>query len=221
MTEDAYLKCSDLDELLTEFGTDHLNYRRKFRLLAVACCQPIAGKVTDVAHKHALAVAESFADGLIELEDLRRVRSTAFNSDLDQSSYALAAIRATLRDSPVAAAREAAHQAIQEVWKRVKGGWETAPARKAEAKRHQCALFRDIFGNPFRPVWLDSRWGTCDVVGLARGIDEERAFDRLPVLADALMDAGCDDEQMLDHCRGGGPHVPGCWVVDLVLGKES
>jgi len=220
MTEDTYLNCSDLDELLAEFGTDHLNHRRKFRLLAVACCQLIAGKVTDAAHKHALTVAESFADGLIGLEELRRVRSTAFNSDFNQSSYALAAIRATLRDSPVAAAREAAHQAIQEVWKRVKGRWQTAPDRKSEAKRQQCALFRDIFGHPLRPVSLDPRWRTADAVELARTIYEERAFDRLPILADALMDSGCAHEQILGHCRGDGPHVRGCWVVDMVLGRE-
>jgi len=63
-------------------------------------------------------------------------------------------------------------------------------------------------------------WLTADVVTLARGIYEDRAFDRLPLLADALMDAGCDDDQILAHCHGPGPHVRGCWVVDLVLGKE-
>jgi hypothetical protein len=66
----------------------------------------------------------------------------------------------------------------------------------------------------------DPRWRTSDTLGLARGIYEERAFDRMPLLADALMDAGCDDEQVLSHCRSEGPHVRGCWVVDLVLGKE-
>jgi hypothetical protein len=84
----------------------------------------------------------------------------------------------------------------------------------------QRVLIVDIFGNPFRPVALDPRWRTADVTGLARTIYEDRAFDRLPVLADALMDAGCADEQIIGHCRGPGPHVRGCWVVDLVLGKE-
>ena len=81
-------------------------------------------------------------------------------------------------------------------------------------------LLRDILGNPFLPVAFDSRWRTADVVGLARGIYEDRAFDRLPLLADALMDAGCGEEQVLSHCRSEGPHVRGCWVVDLTLGKE-
>jgi hypothetical protein len=82
------------------------------------------------------------------------------------------------------------------------------------------SLLRDIFGNPFHPVIFDPRWRTADVVGLARGIYEERAFDRLPLLADALLDAGCDDEHLLAHVRGPGPHARGCWAVDLVLGKQ-
>jgi biotin carboxyl carrier protein len=79
---------------------------------------------------------------------------------------------------------------------------------------------RDIFGNPFRPVAIDPRWLTSTVVDLAGGIYEERAFERMPILADALMDAGCDNEEIIAHCRGDGPHVRGCWVVDLLLGKE-
>jgi hypothetical protein len=83
-------------------------------------------------------------------------------------------------------------------------------------------LFHDIFGNPFRPVALNRRWlawcfGT--VPAIARHVYEERAFHDLPILADALEDAGCGDAAILDHCRGPGPHVRGCWVLDLLLGK--
>jgi hypothetical protein len=81
------------------------------------------------------------------------------------------------------------------------------------------ALLRDVFGNPFRPVTLNSDWLTSTVVTLAEGIYYDRAYDRLPVLADALQEAGCDNDDMLDHCRGLGPHVRGCWVVDLLLNK--
>jgi hypothetical protein len=89
-----------------------------------------------------------------------------------------------------------------------------------EAERHaQAGLLREVFGNPFRPVAADRSWRTPDVVGLARAIYEDRAFDRLPILADALQDAGCADEDVLGHCRSGGPHVRGCWVVDLLLRK--
>ncbi|HJZ60331.1 MAG TPA: hypothetical protein VKE74_35635 [Gemmataceae bacterium] len=85
----------------------------------------------------------------------------------------------------------------------------------------QVALLRDIFGNPFRPVAVDPRWLTSDVVALARGIYEGRAFDRLPILADALQDAGCENADILGHCRDPQlAHIRGCWVVDLVLGKQ-
>jgi hypothetical protein len=83
----------------------------------------------------------------------------------------------------------------------------------------QAGLVRDCFGNPFRPVTLDPSWLTSTVVSLAEGIYADRAFDRLPILADALQDAGCDNPEVLDHCRAPGPHVRGCWVVDLILGN--
>ncbi len=90
---------------------------------------------------------------------------------------------------------------------------------RAEGQR-QCDSLRDIFGNPFQPVTADPAWLTSTVVQLATGIYQERAFDRMPILADALQDAGCDNDDILNHCRSDGPHVRGCWVVDLLLGKE-
>jgi hypothetical protein len=81
-------------------------------------------------------------------------------------------------------------------------------------------LIIDIIGNPFRPVVLDPTWLTSTVVALAAGIYGEKAFDRMQILADALQDAGCEDSDVLEHCRDGLPHVRGCWVVDLLLGKE-
>ena len=74
--------------------------------------------------------------------------------------------------------------------------------------------------NPFRPVTADPRWLTATAVALAQAIYEDRAFDRMPILADALEEAGCDDADVLTHLRGDGPHARGCWAVDLVLGKE-
>jgi hypothetical protein len=99
------------------------------------------------------------------------------------------------------------------------GDWYTAESMKAE-RGHQAVLLRGVFGNPFRPVSLDPSWLTSDVGGLARGIDAERAFDRMPILADALEDAGCDNADVLEHIRGPGPHIRGCWVLDLVLGRQ-
>jgi hypothetical protein len=90
----------------------------------------------------------------------------------------------------------------------------------ADCALARTALLRDILGNPFRHVVFDPVWRTESVSALATGIYADRAFDRMPILADALEEAGCDDADILNHCRGPGPHVKGCWVVDLVLGKE-
>jgi hypothetical protein len=82
------------------------------------------------------------------------------------------------------------------------------------------ASLREVFGNPFRTVTFSPEGRTDIAVALARAMYESRDFSAMPILADALQDAGCDSEDILSHCRGGGPHVRGCWVVDLVLGKE-
>ena len=95
------------------------------------------------------------------------------------------------------------------------------PEQLGRVTRDQPALLRDVAGPlPFRPIAADPRWLTSTAVALAQAIYEERAFDRLPILADALEEAGCDHADLLAHCRGDGPHVRGCWAVDLVLGKE-
>jgi hypothetical protein len=93
-------------------------------------------------------------------------------------------------------------------------------ANPDKATDQQTLLLRDIFGNPFRPVTIDPSWLTSDVMALARDIYDERAFDRMPILADALQDAGCTNEDVLNHCRDPKQvHVRGCWVLDLLLGK--
>jgi hypothetical protein len=84
----------------------------------------------------------------------------------------------------------------------------------------QTNLLRDIFGNPFRPVSFDSNWRTSTAIALAKQMYDSRDFSAMPILADALQDAGCENEDVLNHCRTpDGVHVRGCWVVDLVLGK--
>lgn len=85
---------------------------------------------------------------------------------------------------------------------------------------HSRHLLACIFGNPFRPVVFKPEWRTSTVVAIARSMYDSRDFSPMPVLADALQDAGCENEDILNHCRSGGPHVRGCWVVDLILGKE-
>jgi hypothetical protein len=87
-------------------------------------------------------------------------------------------------------------------------------------QRDQCEWLRCLFTNPFRPAAFAPAWRSETAVALASAIYAERAFDRLPILADALEEAGCDHADILAHCRGPGPHARGCWVVDGVLGKQ-
>jgi hypothetical protein len=88
----------------------------------------------------------------------------------------------------------------------------------------QAAIIHDIFRNPFRPSPslppAVLAWNGGTVCRIAQATYGERSFERLPILADALEDAGCTDAAILSHCRGPGPHVRGCWVLDLILGKE-
>jgi hypothetical protein len=94
---------------------------------------------------------------------------------------------------------------------------DTLPTRK-----HEAEILRDIFGNPFHPVPIDPVWLTWNdgtATKIAQGIYEEKAFDRMPILADALEEAGCTNRDILAHCRSGGEHVRGCWAVDLILGR--
>jgi hypothetical protein len=100
-----------------------------------------------------------------------------------------------------------------------RAAWDAAHAAEQAA---QCLLLRDIMGNPFCPVTLDPswlRWNDGCVPKIAQAIYDERRFSDLPILADALEDAGCDNEDLLEHCRRPGEHVRGCWMVDAILGK--
>lgn len=83
-----------------------------------------------------------------------------------------------------------------------------------------CSTLRDIIGNPFRPAAADPSWLTPSVTALAARIYEQRDFDRFHKLADALEAAGCECAEILAHCRADGPHIRGCWALDLVLGKN-
>ncbi len=130
------------------------------------------------------------------------------------SSWATALTGVTTGLLP-AAAKRAAEAAAE------RACWSSATALALySAKERQCGLLREIFGNPFRPVTIDPRWLTSTVVDSATAIYQERAFERMPILADALTDAGCNNEEIIAHCRSEAVHVRGCWVVDLLLGKE-
>jgi hypothetical protein len=204
---------------------------RKSRLFAVACCRSIWSFLADERSRNAVEAAERRANEEVSAEELERVRydaGKAFQAAItplcrDAQSPrtapcagARAAVLALLPNALEAAARTAS-QAVNAA--RRAPGVSYFAAYEA-ALLPQAVSMRDIFGNPFRPITFDPAWRTTDVLALARGIYAERAFDRMPILADALQDAGCDNEDVLNHCRGDGPHVRGCWVVDLVMGKE-
>jgi hypothetical protein len=109
------------------------------------------------------------------------------------------------------------------VTRRIDRVWGTAPAEEAREQeiKYQAPLVHDIFGNPFVPVAFSANWRTDTVLLLAKQMYEARDFSAMPILADALQDAGCDSEAVLTHCRDVKQvHVRGCWVLDLVLQKE-
>jgi hypothetical protein len=86
-----------------------------------------------------------------------------------------------------------------------------------------CEIWRELLGNPFRPVYVEPAWLAWSggaVTALARGIRQDCRFEDLPLLADALEEAGCADESILEHCRRPGGHLRGCWVIDLLLGRS-
>jgi hypothetical protein len=184
---------------------------RKLRLHSCACCYCFIDILTDERSRRALEVSERFADGLATKKELANAKRHATRARVavggGWSSEAWAACHIV---------EEVASAQMSRVIDAV------GPAeRVGRWTRHtRMVLFRDIFGNPFRPVPFALSWRTDTALTLARTMYESRDFSAMPILGDALQDAGCDSDDILNHCRGPGPHVRGCWVVDLVLGKE-
>jgi hypothetical protein len=120
--------------------------------------------------------------------------------------------------------RQADGKASPEEWRDVWDYWEIRKPEqllwyKLSNYPNHCDLIRDIFGNPYRLVAFDSAWRTTNVAAVAQTIYDERRFCDMPILGDALEEAGCNQESVLDHCRSEEGHVRGCWVVDLALGR--
>lgn len=230
-TSDAWLLSSEPDEMLAVLRRKAKPSARKLRLFSVAACRCLDAFFDEHA-RQALDVAEQFADGLASLEELTAVHHTALVPNRPRPP------RRTFAERQ-AAAREIA--IISHGWDSIEGATrvdQAVPSRVTFAAKI-CELvppdsprgvafdpvvlskmFRDVFVNPFRPVPFNAAWTTQTVSNLAQTIYEEHAFDRLPILADALEEGGCTDADFLAHCRGDGIHVRGCWVVDLILGKS-
>jgi hypothetical protein len=201
--------------------------RRKLRLFACACCRAMWQFLPEVDQRRAVEIAEAYADEQCDLAELAQAKDRAWHSNCNLVRQHIAKGRP--RDQERSHVLLAAHAAGWVAHKQARAAAGKAAGNLQWIKTGQdqsrliCHLLRDLFGNPFRPVTVDPawlRWSDGTVVKIAQGIYEERAFDRMPILADALLDAGCDNEDILSHCRGEGPHVRGCWVIDLILGKE-
>jgi hypothetical protein len=199
---------------------------RKLGLFGYACWHRLRHLLRDERLREYLRLLELHADGRVPGPQLAAAREAAREARrrVDESTTASAREREVCSRLVTwgggSLGRRAAERAVRAA--RDAAAWVADWAVAAEAKA-QCDLLRDIFGNPFRPVAAEPSWTTWNggVVGkLAGSVYEERAFERLPVLADALEEAGCTDADLLAHCRGGGGHVRGCWVVDLLVGKS-
>lgn len=222
MTESEWLSCTDPTPMLRHLRAIDTS-ERKLRLLACACCRRIWDLLTDPRSRQAVEVAERYADGQATLRDLARARAHALTAagGAAWAAYWAANVKAggPLWNALAAAAAAPARFAAQQAQGQQGATWELV---QASSVRDQIGLIREIVGNPFRPAHVEPAWRTHDhgiVARLAEGIYEDRAFDRLPVLSDALEDAGCTDTDLLSHCRQDGEHVRGCWVVDLLLDK--
>jgi hypothetical protein len=229
MTEADWLTSTGLDAMLYHLRLKASKRDRKLRLFACALIRMFMWQfLTDERSRRVVEVSERYGDGMVTQEELvtaRRAAQAASRSiEESQGGGGQRASWAAGLAAMVAPAKgaEAAH-----IWAAgaqfASGGLDATTKVRNRVDRRLCDVLRDLFGNPFRSAAVDPSWLTWNgstVVTLAQGIYNELAFDRLPVLADALEDAGCDNADILNHCRQPGEHVRGCWVVDLLTGRS-
>jgi hypothetical protein len=229
LTEAEWLKSNDPTALL-EFLLEQGLSERKARLLACACCRRVWPLLPDPRSRTAVEVGERFADGLASAVELARARNAAGevcdrrSQKAEWAAYWSANAKLSGVEGPLptafdtvatAAVRQAAEQTNTDQFARFE-------AASAATQRAHAELIREVAGNPFRPPVVEPHWLAWHrgvVTALAEAIYEERAFDRLPILADALEDVGCTECELLAHLRSGKEHVPGCWALDAVLGN--
>jgi hypothetical protein len=214
MTEAHWLASDTLDRLLSI--PDARKSARKLRLVLCACVRSDAvwPLLSSRSSRRVVEASEGFADGGTCKRDLGIAQKSASN----------AALRVTMASWPASNLTEQVGYADSTL--RAYGVFSFV----GEAWRFAIpgGLVADVFGNPYRPASTpEAVCLTPQVAAVAQAAYDERSFPsghidpvRLAVLADALEDAGCADADILAHCRGAGPHVRGCWVVDLVLGKS-
>lgn len=212
MNEADWLACTHTKavlEVVRGTATD-----RQFRLLIVSCCRRVWNFLTDERSRTAVEVGERFADGQATDDERQKAHLAAIEVRSLAGITAKYAVSGLARPGVMMVVDVAGQTAA------CPPGEEYDPSKWEAESRVQSDLIRDIFGNPFRPAKLDVSRLTPVVIKLAQAMYDERDFDRMLQLADALEQRGCSDEMILNHCRAPGPHVRGCWVVDLVLGKK-
>jgi hypothetical protein len=223
MTFDDWQTCRDLDTLLTYARRRGHFSDRKRRLFACACCHKL-GRLLPEAHRRALAVAERFADGLALRAELDAAWSAAYHDPATLTNHAAWAActaagagEAVLTQGYLSTVSLYAANALGSRQLRAcSEGPGNSPAWHVERARHR-ALLRDVMPPP-RAMGLDVRASPA-AVAVARWIYEAQRFEDLPILADALEEAGVGGE-ILEHGRQLGEHVRGCWVLDLLLGRQ-
>lgn len=193
--------------------------RRKIILFAAAIGHHICCYLNDPQAIRSLELAEELADGRAWCAEC-----DALKQSLDTNMAYSAVARTVLCMGELTRIEELAEEAFRAegiAWDRL---FNLDPEDRPDSPG---ALLRELFGNPFKvgsphsPPAIKPSWRTGTAVTLARTVYESRDFSAMPILADALQDAGCDNEDVLAHCRDPkATHVRGCWVVDLVLGKE-
>jgi hypothetical protein len=197
---------------------------RKLRLVACAFARSVWHLLPHEENRQAIEIAERLAEGELTTTDPAIQDARRKVAQVARISPAAWAARNTLAQSASKAALGACN-CVRNLLLPQHSGFEANAwfAAHVEVNGQLCLLPRDIIGNPFStpgvdPTWLS--WNDSTVRKIAFSIYNDRAFERLPILADALADAGCNNDDILNHCREPGVHVRGCWVVDLLLGKS-
>jgi hypothetical protein len=220
-THAQWLACKDPNPLLTVLARYGPPSSRKARLYACTAARR-TWQLLDNYFRQALEAAERYADGEMSKSEFEH-SLIGFREAFNQVWYSVDGdVIGNMRAARFRAPYFAVQCAVQPDGQ-VTGGqamdWVRMLGPQSQTKPWQCDIIRDMFGNPLRPATIHPSWRSNNVIALAQAIYTDRAFDRLPILADALEDAGCDNADILNHCRQPGEHVRGCWVVDLVLGK--
>jgi hypothetical protein len=189
---------------------------RKQRLFALACCRRVEHQFNHPLSQRALDLMEEHLAGRATEKELTELSRRLWNECNARSGY-----HGPVADPEVIPGLIAACELMRKVWPaRVCADTSSMGADPNTEWLLQGACLKCIFGNPFRPVTLAADWRTPNVTAFAQAVYDDNAFDRLPILADALEEAGCDNAEVLHHCREPGAHVRGCWVVDQLLEKE-